>query len=65
MKRGNERMDPITLEADGSVLVVDDEPDGRLMLVAVFAPVGHAVTDAPDGQEDQGRSGSNRFSSGY
>lgn len=40
-----------TAEAAKSILVVDDEPDVRLILDAILTPAGYTVTEARDGQE--------------
>jgi CheY-like chemotaxis protein len=38
-------------EARKSILVVDDEPDVRMILEALLTTVGYSVTEACDGQE--------------
>jgi CheY-like chemotaxis protein len=39
------------LKARKSILIVDDEPDVRMILEAILTPAGYSVTEARDGQE--------------
>ncbi len=44
-------MSPDTSESKKSILVVDDEPDVRMVLVALLTRSGYSVMEASDGQE--------------
>ena len=43
--------EPITMTATPRVLIVDDEPNVRLVFRTTLEPAGYAVTEAADGEE--------------
>jgi PleD family two-component response regulator len=42
--------DPIAVDSDAPILVVDDTPSKRLAIRAILEPLGHPIVEAESGQ---------------